>query len=100
MIDGYHREKFASAVDCLVGLGDVRQRVEAALVSLITVKIPELREEVRANYEDLYHTVTATPAQIEGEGSIRASLRNMPDEQVADVASRILDIHNTLLAAA
>ncbi|MBB3315091.1 hypothetical protein FHT77_000933 [Rhizobium sp. BK181] len=100
MIDGYHREKFSSAVDCLVGLGDIRQRVEAAFVALATVKIPELLEDVRADYDALHKTVTAKPAQIAGEGTIRSTLRQMTDEEVADVSGRILEIHNALLAAA
>ncbi|MBB3525385.1 hypothetical protein [Rhizobium sp. BK456] len=96
-IDGYHREKFASAVSNLVGLGEIRDRVERAFVSLITVNPEKMTGEAGRKYQALHAKVTSQEEVTEGEGKIRSTLRQMSDEDVSDVAEELLEIHNQLL---
>ncbi|MBY5399756.1 hypothetical protein HFN01_33730 [Rhizobium leguminosarum] len=96
-IKGYHREKFAAAVSSLVGLGDIRGRVESAFVSLVTVNPDQMVSGAGEKYKSLYAKVTSRQEESEGEGTIRSTLRHMTDEDVSDVAEEILDIHNQLL---
>ncbi|MBB3313108.1 prephenate dehydratase [Rhizobium sp. BK196] len=96
-IEGYHREKFASAVSNLVGLGDIRTRVEHAFVSLVTVDPTKMIGETGKKYQALHAKVTSRPEEAEGEGTIRSTLHHMTEEDVSGVAEEILEIHNQLL---
>ncbi|MEH7879861.1 hypothetical protein V7799_20665 [Rhizobium laguerreae] len=96
-IKGYHREKFAAAVSNLVGLGDIRVRVEHAFVSLVTVNPKQMVGETAEKYQSVYAKVTSRQEEFQGEGTIRSTMRHMTDEDVSDVAEEIREIHNQLL---
>ncbi|THK35640.1 hypothetical protein EHS39_23720 [Ensifer sp. MPMI2T] len=96
--DRYIREKLSTALDSLITNRDIRTRVEGAFLSLIAVNDDDLSDpENRERYRKLMERVTAREAEHEGEGRIRATLRNMTEEEVAGVASEIKEIHDKLL---
>ena len=97
-IDGYYLSTLSAAVGCLVGLGDIRTRVEYAFASMTTIKSAEFsNEEIGDRYQELYDRCTSHAAEIDGEGTLRATLRHMSDEEVADVADKIFELHHWLL---
>ncbi|GAJ96193.1 hypothetical protein [Rhizobium rhizogenes] len=97
-IDGYYLSKLSAAVGCLVGLGDIRMRVEYAFASMTTIKSEEFsNEEIGDRYQELYDRCTSHAAENDGEGTIRATLRHMSDEDVSDIAHKIFELHNWLL---
>ncbi|MDL2409961.1 hypothetical protein PY650_30965 [Rhizobium calliandrae] len=98
-IDGYYLSKLSAAVGCLVGLGDIRTRVEYAFVAMIAVKPEEFSNpEMGDRYKELFDHCTSHAAENEGEGALRATLRHMSDEDVSDVAHKIFELHNWLLS--
>ncbi len=98
-IDGYYLSKLSAAVGCLVGLGDIRTRVEYAFASMTTIKSEEFsNEEMGDRYQELFDRCTSHPAENEGEGTLKATLRHMTDEEVADVADKIFELYNWLLS--
>ncbi|WP_457661864.1 hypothetical protein [Sinorhizobium medicae] len=99
--DGYHREKFSSAISCLISNADLRTRLEHAFVSLVTVRPENFGDkDLGLRFARLYDRVTAKGAQSEGEGKIRSTLRQMSDEEAEEVAQEILDINTKLLLQA
>lgn len=99
--DGYHREKFSSAISCLASSADLRTRLEHAFTSLITVRSENFSDEaLGGRYGELYERVTAKDAQVEGEGKIRSTLRQMSDDDAERVAQELLDINTQLLLQA
>jgi len=100
-MDGYVREKLGAGVSCLIGLGDIKTRLEHALISMITIDASNFSDPaLGARYGALYTRATSVNAQIQGEGSIRATLRSLTEEEVGDLAEELLSIHNEMLRAA
>jgi len=99
--DGYHREKFSSAISCLVSSADLRTRLEHAFTSLVTVRPENFSDEaLGTRFAELYERVTAKDAQVEHEGKIRSTLRQMSDDEAERVAQEIVDINTQLLLQA
>ncbi|AVA21601.1 hypothetical protein [Rhizobium sp. NXC24] len=98
-IDGYFLSKLSAGVGCLVGLGDIRMRVEAAFTAMITIRPEQFSNpEIGDRYRELFDRCTSRAAEIDGEGTIRATLRHMSDEDVSEVAHKIFELHNWLLS--
>jgi hypothetical protein len=99
--DGYYREKLSAAVDCLVGASDIRSRVLSAFVSMITVDPDGFSDKsMGERFRSLYARATARSEEIAGEGALKSTLRQMSDDEVTEIASEILSLHNDMLRAA
>ncbi len=92
----YVREKLWQAVDTLVGSGSIRQRLEDAAIYLIRLKPAEIPARERDRFVEVMDTLTGHPAEQPGEGSIRASVRKLPDEEASALSRKILSIYVSL----
>ena len=99
--DGYYREKLSAAVDCLIGTSDIRTRVLNAFVSMITVAPNGFSDKSMGDrFRYLQERASAMPEEVAGEGTYAATLRSLGDDEVAEIASEILSLHNDMLRAA
>jgi hypothetical protein len=92
----YVREKLWQAIDTLVGGGSIRERLEDAATYLIRLKPGEIPAHERDNFVEVMEALTAHPAETPGEGSIRASVRKLTDEEVSALGRKILSIYISL----
>ena len=97
-LDGYYREKFGAAVQCLIGQGDLTDRIERAMRELITVDPSKISQsDHAARYQEIVTALNLKEAEGD-EGRHRASLREMSEDQVECISQDLLAIHNGLLA--
>ena len=89
----YVQEKLWQAVDTLVGGGTIQDRLAYAAEYLIRVKVDEIPDSRRAEFGAVMDSLTKHPAKVVGEGSIRASVRKLTDEEGAGLARKILSIY-------
>lgn len=98
--DGYFREKLSAGVSCLVGLGDIRQRIANAFFAMPTVTEQGFSDpELGRRYAEVYNRVTAKDATGD-EGKINATLKDMSDDEASEIAHEIFEIHAALQFAA
>jgi hypothetical protein len=89
----YVREKLWQALDVLVGAKPIQDRLAYAADALIRLKSSEIPDEERAEFDAVMHALTKYPAETEGEGSIRASVRKLTNDEGAELARKILSIY-------
>jgi hypothetical protein len=88
------RQKLYQAVDSLAtGTGTIQKRLESAAMGLIGLQSPPewLPMEVRDKLEAIIQELTRTPAQG-NEGTLKATLQMMSDEECSKIAQRILSL--------
>lgn len=95
----YATEKLYLATLGLVrGEGGIKDRLEGAAVTLIILR-PEkdVPEKLRAEFESIHSELTSEPAQFEGEGTIRATIRQLSPDEASQIAERIFHLYGKLL---
>lgn len=100
MAHDYAKEKlYTASLSLATGVDDIKERLVTAVSGLTVVPIdkedamaPKLRDE----FKSIMKAATETPAQHAGEGSIRATVREMSVEDARGLADRIfhLYLHN------
>ncbi|NSZ19321.1 hypothetical protein [Agrobacterium vitis] len=99
-VDGYFREKLGNGVGCLVGVGDIRSRLQNAFFSMTTVSSGGFSNpDLGAAWDEIFATVTKQPA-LGDEGTIVATLRTMSEDELAQVARDLLYLYERLLREA
>jgi predicted DNA-binding protein len=95
----YAIEKFYLAVLSLIGgIGGIRERLESAALALHTLSAGrDFPESLRERYASLWHALTREEAEIEGEGTIHATIRQMEPLDAAKIAEQIFDLYFALL---
>jgi hypothetical protein len=91
----YGRQKLWQALDSLVtGTGSIQERLEGAAMSLTVLRATKewLPIELGPKLEAILHELSKTPAQG-SEGSIKATLRMMSDEEGSKLAQRIFSLY-------
>src|SRR5688572_9766736 len=90
------RAKYYDGVRTLaLNWGSLPERLEDALKSqFLTLQDDELPEELHAEYHELHAKVTAV--QDQELGSVAATVRQMDDEDVRDVAERFVAMYEAL----
>lgn len=95
--DSYYREKFSNGVRCLVGLGDIRERVLSAMIAMITVRPEGFSDpDLAKRFGALLAEINSKPA-VADEGTMKATLSEMSDSDAAKLASEIFSIHYGLM---
>ncbi|WP_105418541.1 hypothetical protein [Neorhizobium sp. T25_27] len=98
--DGYFREKLSAGVSCLVGLGSIKDRLANAFISMITVSPGGFSDPEMGNrYAEIYARVTAQDA-VSDEGKIMATLGSISDEEAAEIAHDVFELHTAMQRAA
>lgn len=97
-LDSYHREKFSNAMYSLATHLPLNQRLIHAFTELVMVQ-PEnfSNQELGEKYRTLYAQVTAAKEQYEGQGTLQATLFNMNEDELNEVARIVVEINNQLL---
>lgn len=95
----YTIEKFYLATLNLVnGVGGIRERLESAAIALVVLSADrDFPEEMRDRFASLWDALTREEAQIEGEGTIHATIRQMDVHDAAKLAEQIFDLYFALL---
>lgn len=95
--EGYWREKLGLAVSSLVGLGDIRDRVYGAMLSLMILRPEELRDESTATLlQSIFDRLSVDAAGAEVQGLWKANLGRMSDEEANSISHDILELHNRI----
>jgi ferric-dicitrate binding protein FerR (iron transport regulator) len=90
------REKLWQAIDTLVGDGSIHQRLEYAAEYLIRLRPAEIPARERDDFADVMKALAEHPAEIPGEGQIRASVRKLTGEEAGAIGRKILSIYISL----
>jgi hypothetical protein len=94
----YPREKFSSAVRDLVSRGSLQDRLLRAFINFVVVGPKQFEtEELGRRFTDLMDRVTAVKPDNPDDGTIRATLLTMDDDQLESVATEIFDIYYELI---
>lgn len=90
----YNWEKFSTAVYSFTSPAPVKERLESAFLSfhVLTPKDFEPWPEIRESFAALMNALTAKEATFEGEGRVRATIKQMTDDEAAQLCSSIVDI--------
>lgn len=90
------RQKLWEAINSLVRDGSIQDRLYYAsnsLVQLAPDELDQLPGEMRARFDEVRHTLTKHPAEREGEGAIRASVRKLTPDEGTQIAQEIVSIY-------
>ena len=92
-----HVECFHEALVVLVGHGHVKQRlIEAFEEHLADIHENELPVPLKQSFADLRQAMNQV-APLNGEGSVRASVRKMSLQDASECAARIVGLHTDLV---
>lgn len=91
-----HVDCFYAALTVLVGHGHVKQRLIGAFEEhLAEIHENDLPIPMKQAFADLRREMNRV-APLNGEGSIRASVRKMSLQQASDCAARVIDLYAKL----
>ncbi len=92
-----YADHFYTAVSVLCGHGNIKQRlVTAYLDNLDPIEEDELPIAVKQSFTDL-RTLLSRVAPLNGEGTIRASVRKMSMTEADECAQMIVDLYGQML---
>ena len=94
---GYGREKLHTAVSCLAGDGDRRDRLVDAVVSSLICITPDrdLPPEIRSDFAQFIGDITAVKAERD-EGNIRATVDSLDEMSVHRAVEKIIGFYDTV----
>ena len=95
----YAYEKLMVAVDVLAtSPQSIQDRIEDAFISGFSRINPneDLPEKLRADFQQLQNQVTRVPATGD-EGTLRATMRVVTDEEATEIAEKILHLFHQVL---
>lgn len=89
----YEHGRFSVAIDALAtGKGDLRERLYNAIISgLQPLKEDDVPEDLRQQLTELQETYSL-PGAIGDEGRIKATLDSMDDDQLGELARKIVSL--------
>lgn len=96
----YALEKlYMASLSLAAATGDIKERLERAATGLTVVEIDKnaLLPKLQDEFDSIMGDVSRTPAQSASEGSIRATIREMTDEEAYNLAGRIFHLYIHLL---
>jgi len=92
----YTWEKLGQATHALVsGEGDIKTRLEAAAISLSPLSESLVPEQFREEYNAIWAELTNREA-LEGEGTIKATIRELTPHECSKLATRIFNFYVTV----
>ena len=95
--DDFGWAKFFSAVNTLVGPGTIQERLaDAWLFQMVHIRPECLHEEVQEKFAALDARMTSKPADGD-EGRIRASTRDLSDDEGREIAQGVVSIFNDIV---
>jgi hypothetical protein len=92
----YHRawQRFNAAVHCLVGPGDLRERMSVAVFKFDSLLPDELPQSIQEPFRKL-RTAFETAKPSAGEGQWVASINAMGEDELARLAGEIVGLYDT-----
>lgn len=95
-----HVDCFYAAVSVLVGDGHIKQRLTDAYADhIVDIDSDDLPAPMRERFFELTRRMHAV-APLNGEGSIRASVRKMSGQDAAECAQILVALHSELIRLA
>lgn len=95
----YACEKFGTALRFMASSpANIKDRIHSAYLEINLVKLEDLPQDSRNEYEDLMGKLTSVTA-IGDEGKLRASLDAMSEEEATELAKVIVDLHDNVIIA-
>ena len=95
----YAYEKFSIAIRGMASSPqNIKDRICNAHLHFHTLKLDDLPQDSRWKYEDLITKLTSVRAK-ENEGSVRASLDAMSDNEAEELARVIVDLYDEIKIA-
>lgn len=90
----YAREKFGSAVDIMAtSPASIQDRLNDAFMSFSPVQAADFQDvEEQQLFKDIYSGLTSKPA-LGDEGTVRATLNLMNDDEASRIASLIVSLN-------
>jgi len=89
----YVREKFWQAIRVLVSGGSIQHRLEHAAIALHVLQPEDIPARQRDEFVEVWDTLTKHDPEIQGEGSIRASIRKLSEDEASDIGRKIFDMY-------
>jgi hypothetical protein len=89
----YAVEKYGVAVSALVGAPDIRSRLYAAYKSIGPLSPRQMPEHLRGEHKALKEALTWVPVDEAGEGTLRATLRAMDDDEADRLAKKFFELY-------
>lgn len=96
----YAAEKFYLAtLGLATGVGDINERLERAATGLSVLSNPkvDLPKDIRDDFDELWGELTVREAEEPGEGTIRATTRQLDPEDARSLAERIFNMYFDVL---
>lgn len=77
------------------GIGDINERLENAAVGLSVLSNPkvDMPDTIRIDFDALWSELTARESEEPGEGTIRATVRQLDPEDARELAERICNMY-------
>lgn len=86
-------ERLYKAVDSLsTGTSSLQKRLEYAAISLVPLIAREFPDDLQSEFDSIMEALSNKPEKVEGEGTIAATTRQMPDEKAQEIAESILSL--------
>ncbi len=94
----YAKEKYYRAASSLAsGEGEINERLELAALALSVLSPQDVPAEHRDEHNSIHAALTRCEAEVEGEGTIHATIRQMPAKEASEIAERIFSLYAHLL---
>jgi|SRR5580692_4048402 hypothetical protein len=95
----YAIEKLYDATLSLIGEGDIHERLESAALTLVSrmLRANDFPTDLGKEYDAIHEALTSRVAEVEGEGSIHATIRNLTPHEAAKISERIFSLYVNLL---
>ena len=89
-------ERLSSAVKSLAtGKGDVRNRLEAAIMQLLPLRPEDFPEHLRSDFDWIIEQATKYEAQHD-EGKLKATMKRIQNSTGEKIATRLYDMHQEI----
>jgi hypothetical protein len=85
------------AVDALaVSTDSLQKRLEGAGQSIMHLKGEDFPGDLQIDFENIMKSLTNKDAELEGEGKLAATARQLTDDDAAKIASSILNLFDSI----
>ena len=89
--------KLSIAVENLASSpSSLQSRLESAGYALHSLRVEEFPEELQDDFKEVWGRLTNKPAEVEEEGCIKATTRQLSDEDAEGLAKLIVNLNNQI----
>jgi hypothetical protein len=98
MRSDHAREKFYLAtLGLATGVDEIHERLIGAAITLSVLRPQEVPVNIRDDFQKLWSELTSHPAEIPGEGTIQATVRDLDSYDARGLAERVFEMYFAVL---